>query len=401
MNQIHSLHKAKTIRKFATPDDSTSQADELNKTSNFKNKISLLRKTNTTKLEACLTELIDTFPSLTQVMEKLNNNSTTLNQAYSCANSTHLNKGKYEYAFNFDWEHESAFSGKGDDGMYIYVISKEKLNTLAVEECIEASLFNNKWIIVKRALDQFQFDDGVEKNPDTMTFVDKSYEHNLFKDNTSATRQHYSVAKWNNISAISQPENKISYNEKVKRFASDAWERRQVMSQMEPNSTNWRHGSGQELTDRGPLAKNRATTDRDQKFSYHDSPNDFAALSPLVPEGHGTPMVPDELNLLETNFSKKEKFEEYGPPFADSKNQNCGQTKDQDIGFYQPVEIKPIVRSGGGSKGGSLGESGQKDPMRSTKGTGLGGSKESEKEEPERNLNLEIKEPSKDELSQS
>jgi hypothetical protein len=306
-------------------------------------------------------------------MEKLNNNSTTLNQAYSCANSTHLNKGKYEYAFNFDWEHESAFSGKGGDGMYIYVISKEKLNTLAVEECIEASLFNNKWIIVKRALDQFQFDEGVEKNPDTMTFVDKSYEHNLFKDNTSATRQHYSVAKWNNISAISQPENKISYNKKVKRFASDAWERRQVMSQMEPNSSNWRNGTGQELTERGPLPKNRAATDREKQFRYHDSANGFTAVSPLIPQSHGTSMVPDELNMLnmqQMEISSKDKFEEYGPPFADSKNQTGRQAKDENIGFYQPVQIKPIKGSKGGSKGGSLEESGPKDPMRSTKGTG-------------------------------
>jgi hypothetical protein len=41
MNQIHSLHRGKTLRRFATPEDSISQGDELNKTSNFKNKISL------------------------------------------------------------------------------------------------------------------------------------------------------------------------------------------------------------------------------------------------------------------------------------------------------------------------------------------------------------------------
>jgi len=93
------------------------------------------------------------------------------------------------------------------------------------------------------------------------------------------------VAKWNNISAISQPENKISYSDKVKRFAADAWERKQNMSQMEPNNNHWRDGKGSSL--RGSLV-GRGSTDRDQPYSQTPGPGGMSGTNgtenPYEPE---------------------------------------------------------------------------------------------------------------------
>jgi len=121
-------------------------------------------------------------------------------------------------------------------------------------ECIEASLFNNKWIISKRSLEQFQFDENVVKDPNSMTFVDKQYEHNLFKDNTSAVRHHYNVKKWSNVSGVNNPENKVDYNERVKKFEmkNDDWMRKQGFKQkniMNKNGVSKWVGEGESMKD--------------------------------------------------------------------------------------------------------------------------------------------------------
>lgn len=68
---------------------------------------------------------------------------------------------------------------------------------MAVDECVEAAIFNNKWTIVKRSLEQFQLEDNVEKNADHMSVIDKAYHAGLFQDNTSGTRQMYqNKDKW-------------------------------------------------------------------------------------------------------------------------------------------------------------------------------------------------------------
>ena len=84
-----------------------------------------------------------------------------------------------------------------------------------------------------------------------MTFVDKAYEHNQFKNNSSATRQHYSVGKWNNVGAISNPNDKINYGGSVKKFGMDyidSTDRRQNLSHKNspvPN-LNW-HEDDQQM----------------------------------------------------------------------------------------------------------------------------------------------------------
>ena len=67
-----------------------------------------------------------------------------------------------------------------------------------------------------------------------MTFVDKAYEHNLFKDNTSASRQHYSIGKWNSLNAVSNPNDKVNYAGSVKKFGMDYIDpdnRKKILSQ--------------------------------------------------------------------------------------------------------------------------------------------------------------------------
>ena len=53
--------------------------DEIDRKINFKNKISLLRKVNTQKLQSCLTDMIDTYQSLTQVYQRLNEDNKSFN----------------------------------------------------------------------------------------------------------------------------------------------------------------------------------------------------------------------------------------------------------------------------------------------------------------------------------
>ena len=96
--------------------------DEVDNSADFKVKLSLLRKVNSEKIQICLTDLFETYTSLTQVYQRLNDDNKTFNSdnkfsILNNASTTHLNKGKYEYAFNLNWEHESAFSGKNDDGL--------------------------------------------------------------------------------------------------------------------------------------------------------------------------------------------------------------------------------------------------------------------------------------------
>ena len=172
---------------------------DMNQTRQFNTKLSLLRKNFTEKAEVDDSSSgVETYTSQTEIFGYLNDDCKTLNGKLGFGVTPHYAKNKYEYAFNFEWESQTAFSSRSENGMLSQVISKEKLNTLGVEECIESAIFNNRWTIVKKSLEQFQLDDNVQKDSDSASFNDRTYYTKLFQDNPHTTKQYYNVAKWNN-----------------------------------------------------------------------------------------------------------------------------------------------------------------------------------------------------------